>query len=213
MTQKLYLPQDIEALAVKAEKKKRIRLCVCTVMFILAALFVILLRDRLFRSENIGFGIFLTLIVLVLPFIITDIPSRLKDITYCGTIEGVDVKTTVSSGKEINSRRLTSTNHVYLYIKTPDGMKLKHKAFSVGAGSVVFAHIQRTYKQGKQVFHICGSELVTILPTKDDATLACSVCADMNDISSTVCRSCGHTLIKELPIKPVSPYSHINPRY
>ena len=209
---RLYLPEDIQLLDRRAKRIQKLRLYLCVILFILAIAFVIVLRDRLFRSTNVGFGIFLTAIVLLLPFVITDVPAKLKDFTYCGTIVDVIVKAGKAADKD-NSRRVVDINHVYLQVKAPDGSIFKHKAFSVSPGSVSFSHIQRVYVPGEKVFHICSSEYVTILPTKDDTTLPCSVCADQNPIGNRICRGCGHTLIKELPIKPISPYAHINPRF
>ncbi|MBO7148407.1 MAG: hypothetical protein J6V93_00975 [Clostridia bacterium] len=209
---KLYLPNDIEVLDKKARIKQKIRLYLCIILFIIAVAFVIIMRNRLFKSSNIGFGIFITVVILYLPFILTDIPARLKDFTYCGTIEDVTVKAAKASDKS-NARRLVDVNHIYLHIKAPDGKLFTHKAFSVSPYSVSFSHIQRVYVPGEKVFHICGSEFVTILPTKDDKTLPCPVCADQNVITNHICRGCGHTLIKEMPTKPLSQYAHINPRF
>jgi hypothetical protein len=209
---KLYLPKDIKALDKKARIKQKIRLYLCVILFIIAVAFVIIMRNRLFRSANIGFGIFITAVILYLPFVLTDIPARLKDFTYCGTIEDVTVKAAKTSDKG-NARRIVDVNHVYLHIKAPDGSHFTHRAFSVSPSSVSFSHIQRVYVPGEKVFHICGSEFVTILPTKDDKVLPCSVCADQNVIENCVCRGCRHTLIKEMPTKPLSQYAHINPRF
>ncbi len=190
INKKITLPSDLEEFAYKAERKNNIRAFVCAVLFIICAYFLYLNAEAILRPENRAIRIFFALIFMSLPFLITGFPHKTTDETYIGRVEKATVKTTYSgTGGKYNN----FVNTIFLTIMTTDGKKLHKKVYSANANQ---KQSYSFYQIGDTVFHLYGTKSVVVLPRKKDTHFECAVCEDVNEIENTVCRSCGHTLIK-----------------
>ncbi len=191
MTNKaIKLPPDIEEFAREKRQKNNVKIALCALLFIIFAFFLYVNADAVFKPENRAIRIFFASIFMSVPFLITGFPHKTNDKTYIGRVEKATVKTTYSGtvGKYNNF-----VNTIYLTITTPDGKKLKKKVYSANANQ---KQSYSLYEIGDTVFHLYGTKSVVVLPRKNDSHFECAVCEDVNAIANTVCRSCGHTLIK-----------------
>ncbi len=191
---KITLPADLEEYAHKARNKNNVRILACAVLFVLFAYFLYINADAILRPENRSMRIFFSLIFLSIPFVVTGFPHKTSDKTFVGRVESIDVKTTTGSnfGGRHNTR-VYCINIIYLKVVTPDGKRLKKKVYTARADQ---KQAYNLYEIGDTVFHLYGTNSVVVLPRKKDTHFECAVCEDVNEFENTVCRSCGHTLIK-----------------
>ncbi len=189
---KITLPPDLEEFTYKAERKNNVRALICAVLFVLCAYFLYLNASAILKPENRAIRIFFALIFMSLPFIITGFPHKTSDKTFVGVVEKCKVETHITGG---GNRGVYYVNVTYLTTTTPDGKKL-HKKFYTEKTSQKLPHT--LYKIGDTVFHLCGAKCVVVLPRKNDTHFECAVCENVNEVTNTVCRVCGHTLIKNV---------------
>lgn len=146
------------------------------------------------------------ILVLALPFIFTKFPFNLIDETYCGTIEHVEIKTSVVNeflstsfkGGFGGAKGSYKINILYLHIVTPEGERIRRKVFS---GKTDHGQFLDTYHAGDKVFHLYGTDAVVVLPTGAEEHVACAVCGSVNEKENDFCRECAHTLIKNLNLE------------
>ena len=201
MTNKtIKLPPDLEEFTLKAKQKNNIRIALCALLFIVIACFLCINAAAIFRPENRLMRIFISLILLSVPFIVTGVPHKTSDKTYVGRVESIYVETTTGSNitgryhnKSYNFGSRKVCNIICLEIVTPDGKRAKKKVYTAPANRNQAFNI---YQIGDTVFHLYGTESVVVLPQKKHTHFECAVCEDVNDVKNTVCRACGHTLIK-----------------
>lgn len=190
---KITLPADLEEYTYKARRKNNIRILACAFLFVLCAYFLYLNAPAILKPEHRSTRIFISLVLMSLPFLITGFPHKTTDKTYVGRVEKSTVKTTYTGNGAKFNRQVHFINTIYLTITTPDGKQIKKKVYSANANQ---KQAYSLYKIGDTVFHLYGTQSVVVLPTKKDTHFECAVCEDVNEIENTVCRSCGHTLIK-----------------
>lgn len=195
INKKITLPSDLEEFAYKAERKNNIRAFVCAVLFVLCAYYLYLNAEAILRPENRAIRIFFALIFMSFPFLITGFPHKTTDETYIGQVEEATVKTTYSATGGRFSGQGRFVNTTYLTITTHDGKKIHKNVYSANASQKQPFNL---YQIGDTVFHLYGTKSVVVLPRKKDTHFECAVCEDVNEIENTVCRSCGHTLIKNV---------------
>ncbi len=172
---------------------KRVIPCAVLLIFLSVALF--LWGDTIFQIENRGVRVFCYIVVLVLPFIITGVPLKMIDSTYCGTVKKVNVVTTMDNESTIKPtlEGIYYKNTVYLTIETAEGKIIRRKARSQRADSRQPLDI---YCEGDIVFHLYGTKHVVVIPTGDSPSIDCVVCGAANEAQNVVCKDCRHTLLR-----------------
>ena len=132
---------------------------------------------------------------MLLPFVISGIPKKLIDRTYCGVIEDVEVTTSNDVDMSWGKRgRVCYKNVVYLKIKTDDGGVIYKKVHSAISNKINDIQIQK-YKVGERVFHLYGTPHTIIISKKSNEAIECAVCGSLNSHEHVKCRYCGHTLL------------------
>ena len=171
------------------------RILACVVMLALLGTALALWIDIIFSPKLVSFKILFCIVVMAVPFILTGVPFKLFDRTYCGTVERVDVETTVDSDAKSKPtwQTLYWRNIVYLTVRCEDGKLIKSK---VQSERVSAHHNEDLFKAGDKVFHLYGSKYTVILPKKSDTHVECAVCGSSNNIENDRCRNCEHTLVK-----------------
>lgn len=195
MTNKtIILPTDLEEFTQKARQKNNIRIALCALLFVGIFCFLCINAAAIFRPENRLIRILISLLLLSVPFFVTGVPYKTSDKTYVGRVERIDVKTTTGcnvGGRYNDIARLF--NIIYLDILTPNGKRFKKKVYTAPADQ---KQAYNLYEVGDTVFHLYGTKSVVVLPQKKHTHFECAVCEDVNEVNNTVCRACGHTLIK-----------------
>lgn len=172
----------------------------CVLWFTALLILIIFFGDVVFPTKYMGMKIIGYVLVLALPFIFTKFPFNLIDETYCGTIEHVEIKTSVVNDflatrfREGGATYAYKINTLYLHIVTPEGERIRRKVFS---GKTDQGQFLDTYHAGDEVFHLYGTDAVVVLPTEADEHVACAVCGSVNEKENDVCRECGCTLVKD----------------
>ena len=157
----------------------------------------------------------LCIIVFLIPFVVTKIPFCLLDKTYFGVIElQLRMETSLENERPFKPTlegQYTAVTAV-LTVKEEDSdkrhtVKVRVKG-SVGEKNSMFdtyadrsgdgymVNAEDAYKVGARVFHLCGTKHVVILPDENSQSVCCAVCGEANSVKGTVCRKCGHTLVK-----------------
>jgi len=188
MSYKLDLPRDHKKYLVKKRFK---RLLPCFLLFILFVVILYIYGPVIVNTDVVAFRVSVYALILLLPFLITGVPFKMLDKTYCGRVEKVFVDSVMV--KDPRNGKMTSANLLSLAVRSLDG-KLKVHDIKYVANNRAPA-----YKEGDDVFHLAGTSIVMIIPDSVDATVQCAICGDSNDVGYSRCRGCGHTLIKQLP--------------
>ena len=123
------LPKDLQT-----NCRKRIwkRIIPCIILVFAFATVLILWGTVIFNADNKTFQISCYIVVMLIPFVITEVPHKLIDSTYYGTVKKVDIVTTTDNGSSIKPtlEHLYSKNTIYLSIEQPDGKLIYKKAYS-----------------------------------------------------------------------------------
>ena len=188
------LPKDLQAYC-----RKRIlsRVIPCILLIFVFATVLTLWGNVIFKTDNQAAQVTCYIVVMLLPFVITGVPHKLIDSTYCGTVTKVDIVTTMDSESAMKPRReqLHSRNTIYLRIEQPNGKLIYKKVYS---GKAELQQNINTYNQGDLVFHLYKTNIVAILPNPNDDAVHCVVCGCSNRIENDHCHTCGHSLIKRI---------------
>ena len=189
----LYLPIDLKKHVKKSIMK---RVIPCVILFIIFGMILLLWGNRIFNTDNLGFKYFCYFLVMIVPFGVTGVPSKLKDKTYFGIVDKVDIITTHDLSSKIHAKQemLYTKNTVYLNVMLPSGKELYTKVYE---GKANLQQHLFTYQKGDTVFHLYGSKYTVILPKEADTNVQCAICGSNNDKEDSTCRNCGHSLIKE----------------
>ena len=190
----LYLPADL-----KKYVRKRImkRVIPCGILLIICGVVLLLWGNRIFDTDNLGFKYFCYFLVMLVPFLVTGVPIKLKDKTYFGTIDRVDIVTTYDLSSKVHAKleMLYKKNTVYLNVILPDGKELYTKVYE---GKANLQQHLSTYEKGDMVFHLYGTEYTVILPKDAETRVQCAICGSNNDKEQDVCRNCGYSLVREI---------------
>lgn len=192
------LPQDLKRYF---QRKILFRIIPCGILLLTFGILLALFGERVFRTENQVFRVSCYFVTMLLPFAATGVPFCLLDRTYCGTVDEVQIKTTVESASSVKPslESLYQKNTVYLTVRLPNGKRIRKK---VCEGRAEHAANLETYHKGDRIFHLFGSRYTVVLPKETDDSGQCAVCGDQNATTEECCRNCGHTLIKDFNFKP-----------
>ena len=193
------LPSDLKGYA-RREVLKRVVPCI-----LLSALLVYLLL--FFGEEIIGTRKALAKIIcypliMLIPFILTGVPFKMLDSSWTGEIIHVTAKAGIAAASGA-ARHIYGDVKVIVTIRKTNGktMKYKMQAVAFPKGSDAKGNIERAlnmYPVGAKVCHLYGTKHIVVIPSAADTTVLCPVCADVNDKEERACRSCGHSLIKDI---------------
>jgi len=200
----------------KAVIKKRIlkKLSLFLVLTVLLGGILLLFGDRLFNTDVLAFKISCYVCVMLIPFLITGAPFSFIDSTWYGEIVRVDIEEAAEATNEAKPR-LYGAIYSVLTIKKNNGRlivkEIKQSSFSMyknlwGASSGIAVsakerkneHFSDDYKVGDRVFHLYGTYGVVVLPRENSERVRCAVCGEHNEVENSVCRQCGHTLVKNI---------------
>ena len=188
------LPKDLSAYC---KKRILIRLISCIALLCGFSAILILWGDILINTDILEFKISCYIVIMLIPFAMTGVPSKLIDTTYYGRITKVDIVTTTDNDCSFKPTRehLYLKNTIYLHIEKNNGKIAYKKVYS---GKARLQQNLNTYQVGDTVFHLYGTKYVIVLPQATDTTVNCPVCGSSNSIEDTMCRQCNHSLIKKI---------------
>ncbi len=192
------LPRDLAAYARRACLWRIAPFCLLETLMITV---LVCLGDALFGKElSLLYRILIYGILAAIPFFVTKFPWRLRERTFRGTVVAVSTDHTFHIGYSgsrpasrggmvmFNTSRFRS-HSLCLTIRRADGRLLRQKLPAPLPPNPPPA-------VGDEVFHLFGSDHVLILPIPSDDHRHCAVCNDINALDSTVCRTCGHSMVK-----------------
>ncbi len=188
------LPNDLKKF-VKNKITKRLLFCLSLLLIFGTVLYFF--GTRIFNSDIPEFNTSGHLLVMLLPFVISGVPFKMIDRTYCGKLIDTEVKITVDneSGSRPTRDQLYWKKTVILTIELDNGKIIERKAFE---GKRDSKSIAETIKKGSRIFHLYGTGNVVALPDESDTHMCCAVCGTVNEVTCDTCESCGHTLLKKI---------------
>ena len=197
------LPNDLKKYAIKHLLSRLLSWIILLTVFVTI---LILFGEKIFDTESSLYRIkeFFCIAIVIIISIITGVPLKLIDKTFCGTIEKVSVTTGYNSrvtGKRqsiLNSRTASyrgfySIITMEISILTVDGKRLTRTVSSATPSDNNYDEI---FKQGDNVFHLYGTNVYVKLPKDKKDKINCSVCAAPNLQSNSQCQNCKHSLVK-----------------
>lgn len=172
------------------------RVIPCAVLFCGLAVILAFFGKDLFPTDSTVARYSFYLIVLLIPFVVTGVPFKLIDRSYCGTVEKVTIKTTTdnSETQKLNIVYLYVKNTVYLSIRLKNGKRIRKKVYE---GKAKHQQHLDTYQTGDLVFHLYGSPHTIVIPDKKSKQIQCPICGDWNEHADDSCRHCGGVLVKK----------------
>ncbi len=190
----MQLPKDLKAFVAKALLK---RIIPCALLLVAFAVVLIFWGDVVLPIEKDTVKVIVYVIVMLVPFAVTGVPFKLIDKTYSGTVQKVEVTTTVDNAYHERPTRenLYTKNTIFLLVEQENGVVIRKQAYE---GSTKVSQNLDAYKAGDRVFHLYGSKQTVVLPQPSDKYVQCPICGTMNDKNYTDCEVCGHTLVKEV---------------
>ena len=187
----LKLPQDLRTFVIKAVLK---RVVPCLLLIAIFSIVLIFWGDVILPINKESVKVIVYTMVMLVPFAVTGVPFKLIDQTYIGTVQKVEIATTIDSDHHSKPTRATMymKNTVFLHVEQENGLVIRKKACE---GSTKMAQNLETYKVGDRVFHLYGSEQTVVLPKSSDKMVQCPVCGTNNDKTETKCENCRHSLV------------------
>ena len=157
---------------------------------------LVLWGNVIFKTDNKIYQYGCYTWTMLLPFVLTGVPFRLIDRTYCGMVTKVDVVTALAAGSaaKVGGYMMWYTkNTILLTVLLDDGKSIRVKVYE---GQAKLEQHINTYKEGDRVFHLYGTKTTVVLPEEADTHVQCPVCGASNDKTLGICRMCDHTLVK-----------------
>ena len=209
MNEKIILPEDIQK-----HVRKNVLKCVIPFSFLEIAFTIILIffGNTLFPTKVKGFQILCYFLVLIAPFFITGFPFKIMDRAWCGEIIGVQYKSrlTAYGGARLRAR---TEQVVIIKVKTADGEILQKEAMvceqkpfhpEIADGDVVTRKMENyvsEYQVGDTVYHVYGLKQLLVIRKDKQNFVRCLVCSQSNTNDRDTCWDCGHTLVKDAPLR------------
>ncbi len=198
MSYREYMPDDLR----KYVRNTRIKKLICFILTeTILGIVLFIFGDKIFFG-SFGYDEFDTVkyilytAVMVIPALLLIFKYRIFDKTYWGEVGHVAVKTEYISPFKARLTAGEFYNIVYLTIILPNRNIIKRK---VSSDKIEFKSNVEKFKKGDNVFHLCGTKLIIVIPSKNRDDIKCVVCGASNNSSSNTCNECGHTLVKEIP--------------
>ena len=186
----IFVPEDIIRFS---WKKKKIRIIVFCLIMVAILLFLIFGRKyyEFWKPLN---KILTLCATVVFAMLVTGVPLKLIDKSWCGTVEEVKINTFTDS---INKARPTwenlyITNRIVLHVKIAD----KKNSMVVWQQPYMYMIPEDYYKTGDTVCYVDGTDYVCRLPNKQGDTVKCVICGLENDRNNENCAVCGHGILK-----------------
>ena len=188
---KTNLPKDLTLFSIKTALK---RVVPCVLMLILFSVALTFWGDVILPIKKEPVKTILYVIVMLVPFAVTGVPYKMLDRTYTGTVQKVEITTTVDNAYHSKPTResLYYKNTVYFHVMQENGVVIRQKVSEKDARA---AQNLEAYKVGDKVFHLYGSTQTIVLPEEKDELVQCAICGEANYKNECHCKLCGHTLI------------------
>lgn len=198
---RIVLPKDIKNYV---RKTFALRLLKFLILAAASSFLIYFLNERIMERSHILVYTLLLVGLGIMPFWVSELPMRLLDSTWHGTVKNVDIKEvtgTFTSG----TRVYPYTNHIFiLTVEKENGktVKVKAKEYSfercVGFKAPRKGNIQHhmnDYKVGDTVYHFYGLSELFVIGQRRSVNVNCVVCGSENPRTSTHCHHCCHTLL------------------
>ena len=188
---KTKLPKDLTLFSIKTALK---RVAPCVLMLILFSVALTFWGDVILPIQKEPVKTILYVMVMLVPFAVTGVPYKMLDRTYSGTVQKVEITTTVDNAYHSKPTResLYYKNTVYLHVMQEDGVVIRQKVSEKDARA---AQNLEAYKVGDKVFHLYGSTQTIVLPEEKDSLVQCAICGEANYKNECHCKLCNHTLV------------------
>ncbi len=131
-------------------------------------------------------------VIMVIPFVITGIPWRLKDQSFIGIVKTPIVKTFYGHVNNLKEQD-KAFNSLYLVIDTPFSKKDTKKRIST-AESKYLQHLD-VYREGDVIYRLDGANYAFRFPTEEDDRRVCVICGLQGHDGWKTCNVCGHNYI------------------
>ena len=122
------LPNDLKSHIRRVILKRAIP---CAILLAACGILLFFLGERIFNMENVQMRILCYIVVMLIPFVVTGVPMKLIDRTYCGEVIEARVKRTVDNESYVKPtlEHMYFKNTVYLDVRLDNGKEITVKAY------------------------------------------------------------------------------------
>ena len=203
------LPKDTKSYVIKSVTKKLLPFLILELIFGLTLVFF---GEKIFITKSPSIEKFGYVVFMLIPVLITGMPFKLIDSSWCGEIVYVEVKTVVDTFSRSPGRpELYENNIVYITVKRDNGKFVYTDAMHLGEKGSYFMRYGRygpdyyptgkieyfvdKYKVGDRIYKFYGVPYMLHISKSSDK-INCVICNTDNSKTATKCSFCNHTLIK-----------------
>lgn len=197
-------------------KKKRlcrilVRSIVCFLLFVFALVSLILWGETIFPFPTQSASSLRYLcyaLFLLLPFLLTDVPLKLIDKSFSGTVRKTEIKDTITyDGGGTKKGNCQFIQHdLILTVEKDDGKVIRYTRMSFRSPLYAYSientrpgnaeHHKNEFREGERIYKYYGFRYPYIAhPTLPDDKY-CIVCGQKNENKEDFCFSCGAELVE-----------------
>ncbi len=173
------LPKDLSRYSQKYFLEK---LLPCVLLLTFFGIVLYLWGALIIPTDRLPVRIICYILILLLPFLLTDIPRKVIDRTCCGKVVKVEVKTEVDTSSMTVKPMLyelykNRTNTIYLTVELQNGKTVRKK---VHEQKVYDKRNLEIFSEGDRVFHLYGTKHAILLPENAQDQIRCAVCGTIH---------------------------------
>lgn len=202
--EQISLPKDIRSYICK---RFMFRLLKFLILAAMSSFLIYFLNIKIMDRSHILVYTILLVGLGVLPFWISELPMKLLDSSWRGTVKAVDIKEETGT-YTVSSRSCPYIKHtIILTVEKENGKIIKtkakeygtrrHKGFAVPHEGNIQFHMH-DYQEGDIVYHFYGLSELFVIGKNRPMNVNCVVCGSENPRKACCCHHCGHTLLHTL---------------
>lgn len=197
-------------LSLKQKRAREITMrIICCILLLLLFIFIIITwGNRLFpttlksRMGYTGLRIMFYILLLSIPFLVTGIPLKLIDRSWCGTISSVTIEENLRASGG-GRPKLHRDYDLVLSIKTDDGKNIEKTILSFNSRdpatrSGKIHHQEHKINVGDRVYKYYGFKHLYIVPQKYCEHKNCIVCGSKNKYDQKRCWYCDAEILIDI---------------
>ena len=192
---KVNVPHDIKRYITMQIVK---RLLVCIAGFAAVALILLYYKDSI-AERGVSAQVFAYTVPFIAVLLVTGVPLKLIDRSWCGTIENVKVREVLihkfGRNYRVAGQGAEYGNVVDLEVRLDSGKTVTcHPTFKPLKDLKSIDFYTFNFKEGDRVVHIYLTNFVQRLPDDEAELINCTVCGEVQPKTREKCETCGHTL-------------------
>ncbi len=177
------------------------RVTVCALLLAAVITGVTMNLDAILEKGT-SYAVIMYALPSLIVLIVTGVPVKLIDSTWCGEVVEHKTKTVIQSkmnganyktGFDGYGSKMSEYRHVLtVIVKLQNGMKVSFTACDT-TDADIFESFISDYRVGTRVLHVYGTKYLQVISDSD--VVKCVICGEENEKSDRVCDKCKHSIL------------------